>query len=66
MLGFWKTSDGNARSSVKGLSFEQLEWLKSLKEGERLVLWLNSPKNSNSSPDIMLGKTGTANPQDKA
>lgn len=60
MLGFWNTSDGNARSSVKGLSFEQLEWLKTLKEGDRLVLWLHNEKKSNSSPDIMLSKTGLA------
>ncbi len=62
MLGFWRTSDGNARSSVKGLTFEQVEWLKTLKEGERVVLWLNSPKKSAGSPDIVLGKTGTPNP----
>lgn len=59
-IGFWINSDGNARSSVKGLSFEQVEFLKSLKEGDRLVLFVK-PTPEGQQPHFSLTKTGNQN-----
>lgn len=56
-IGMWLTSDGNYRSSVKGLTFEQVEFLKTLKEGDRLVAFVRKDKIG-QQPDLSLTKTG--------
>jgi hypothetical protein len=56
-LVFWKKESGNMMSSGKGLSKEELEFLQSLKEGDRLIVWDNAKsKKGESSPDFTLKK----------
>ena len=49
-IAFWSKETGNLMSHTKGLTMEQVQELKSLKEGDRLILWHNTrEKDSDSS-----------------
>lgn len=52
-VGFWKKETGNLLSHGKGLTAEQVEQLKSLKEGDRFIIWQNNKKNE-TSPGFTL------------
>lgn len=52
-IGFWKKETGNLMSHGSGLNGEQVEALKDLKEGDRLIIWRNT-KKSESSPEYTL------------
>ena len=54
MIGFWENKDKAFRSSTQGLSEEQIEWFKSLKVGDRLVLFPASGLESKNYPDLNL------------
>jgi intein/homing endonuclease len=53
-LQFWKKETGNLMTHGKGLTKEQLTELQNLKEGDRLIMYKNSEKLSDSSPDFTL------------
>ncbi len=49
-IAFWSKDTGNLLSHSKGLTAEHIQALKELKEGDRLILWLNKrEKDSDSS-----------------
>lgn len=52
-VGFWKKESGNLMSHGKGLTAEQVEQLKTLKEGDRFIIWTNTRK-SETSPGFTL------------
>lgn len=39
MIRFWQKDSGNLLAHKEGLNDVQLEFLKDLKEGDRLILW---------------------------
>ncbi len=43
-IAFWKKESGNFMNHSQGLSVEQIEFLKSLKPGDRLIIYVNVPK----------------------
>ena len=43
-LGFWVKPSGSIMTSSKGLTKEDITFLQSLKEGDRLIMWDNSSK----------------------
>jgi hypothetical protein len=51
---FWKKESNNYMSHSKGLTPEQVEALKALKVGDRLILWDNNPKEDTSRPPLTL------------
>jgi len=63
-IGLWKTKGGNALSSIKGLSQNEVDSLKKLKAGDRLIIYVNEEddKLSASSPDYSLKKFTVRNP----
>ena len=52
-MHFWKKDTGNMMSHTKGLTKEQVEMFKELKEGDRLILHKND-KLGETSPDVTL------------
>jgi hypothetical protein len=56
-IAFWKNKDGNFRSDIKGLSGEEIEFLHSLKEGDKLVLFQAEPMARKYWPDLKLTKS---------
>lgn len=48
-IAFWSKSTGNLMTSGKGLSVEEVEFLKNLKPGDRLIVWDNSTKNAGTN-----------------
>jgi hypothetical protein len=52
-LAFWRKESGNLMSHGKGLTQEDIDALQSLKPGDRLILWFNSPKDE-SKPTYTL------------
>jgi len=46
-IPFWSKETGNLMSHSNGLTPEQVEYLKQLKVGERLILWFNKTENAN-------------------
>ena len=54
-IGFWIKDTGNFMTHAKGLTQEQIDFLKTLKLGDRLILWKNS-RGSEVSPDYTLAK----------
>ncbi len=52
-IGFWKKETGNLMSHGSGLNGEQIEALKDLKEGDRLIIWRNT-KKTESTPEYTL------------
>ena len=55
-IGFWKNKDNNFRSSYKGLTEEQVEFLKGLKKGDRLVIFVLSKNDGTNMPLLELTK----------
>jgi len=54
-IGFWINAANNLNTSMQGLSEEQVEFLRSLSVGDRLVLWNNDgKKNFDKQPDYTL------------
>ncbi len=43
-INFWSKESGNLLSHGKGLTPEQIQYLRQLKEGDRLILWFNGAK----------------------
>ena len=52
-IAFWKKGSGNQLSHVKGLTKGEVEFLRNLKEGDRLILWENKPE-SDAHPNTTL------------
>lgn len=46
-IPFWSKETGNLMGHSKGLTTEQVSYLKSLKPGDRLILWLNETQDTN-------------------
>lgn len=57
-IGFWKKESGNLMSIGKGLSQAEIDFLRSLKPGDRLILWDNSRSKGNNDalPGFSLAK----------
>lgn len=54
-LSFWKNKEsGNFLTHKNGLTKEMIQDLQALKEGDRLILWVNSEKLSDTSPDLTM------------
>lgn len=51
MVSFWKKSSGNLFSAKSGLTTAQVEFLRQLKPGDRLVIWVNEEEDA---PDFTL------------
>lgn len=56
MIGFWKSANGAYLTSVKGLTKEQLEMFHNLKEGDRLIIFVNGFKETKAHPDLSMDK----------
>lgn len=55
MIGFWKSKfDSNFLGHKNGLNKEQIEFLQSLKEGDRLIVYTNTKKDRETQSDITL------------
>jgi len=52
-LAFWKKQSGSFMSHSKGLTKAEVASLQKLKEGDRLILWVNDVK-SESEPNLNL------------
>jgi hypothetical protein len=48
-IGFWSKESGNLLSHSTGLTAEQVTFLKQLKPGDRLILWLNTNEDSRTA-----------------
>ena len=48
-IGFWSKETGNLMSHSSGLTMEQVTYLRQLKQGDRLILWLNTNEDSKAS-----------------
>jgi len=60
-IGFWKiVNSNNFTSSVKGLTEEQVNYLKNLKVGDRLVLFVNDVREGEKSPNLSLKRSNVA------
>lgn len=57
MIGFWQSKDKAFRTSTKGLSQEQIDFLQSLKVGDRLVIFPARGDESKNFPDLTLLKS---------
>ena len=55
-LGFYKKDTGNFTTHRSGLTQEQIEMLQSLKEGDRLIIYINKDKKYETSFDANLKK----------
>lgn len=53
-IGLWKNDRGNMLSHSKGLTQEQVNFLQSLKAGDRMIIWPNSFKEKGHEPDFNL------------
>lgn len=53
-IGLWTSSGGQSVSHNKGLNKEQIAFLQSLKEGDRIIVWPNSYKSAPHEPDFNL------------
>lgn len=61
-LFFWKNKQsGNFFSHRNGLTKEQVDLLKELKPGDRLVLWLNDKESNSNYPELTLKVFSTDN-----
>lgn len=52
-IGFWKKQTGNLMNIGKGLSPTEIEFLQSLKPGDRLILWENNNKDEKQPTHTM-------------
>lgn len=60
-VSFWSKESGNFLSHSKGLNEEQVEYLKKLKVGDRLILWKNDKKketDSNLTMKVFISSKG--------
>lgn len=56
-VSFWSKETGNLMSHTAGLTPEQIIALKGLKQGDRLILWLNTrEKDSDASYTLKVYK----------
>lgn len=56
-IGFYLKESGNYTSFPKdGITKDQIAFLHSLKEGERLIIYIEKNKKHESSPDATLKK----------
>lgn len=53
-IGFWINERGTMISHSTGLTLEQVEELKKLKVGDRLVVWNNTDREKSTSPSHSL------------
>ena len=53
-IGFWKTKFGKLFSHNKGLTKDEVEFLQTLQEGDRIVLSPIIQKFEDTSPDFIL------------
>ena len=55
-IGFWKAKARPelSMSHAKGLDEAQVQMLKQLKAGDRLVLWINADKAGENRPDFTM------------
>ncbi len=53
-IAFWVKESKNLVSHKDGLSAEDITELQKLKVGDRLILWCNSDKKHDGSPDFNL------------
>jgi len=62
-ITFWKKETGNLMNAKQGLTAEQIEFLQSLKQGDRLILWFENQKSSDNSPDFRMKKYAKEKPE---
>ena len=55
-IGLWKSASGAYLTAAKGLTEEQAEMLRSVKAGDRLILFVNAFKQKEAQPDLSLDK----------
>lgn len=60
---FWDKESGNSLSHNKGLDERHLAALKNLKAGDRLILFRNREKRSETDPDFTLKVCGPLPPK---
>ncbi len=53
-VNFWVNKSGNLNSHHTGLSQEQVDSLKSLKVGDRLVVWQENKRRKETDPHYVL------------
>lgn len=53
-VNFWVNKVGNLNSHHQGLSQEQVDALKSLKVGDRLVMWEEKKRSKETDPHYVL------------
>lgn len=53
-VSFWKKESQNLMSHGKGLTQDQVDALKELKVGDRLIIWKNDRKTDESHSDYAL------------
>lgn len=58
-LGFYKKESGNFTTHKGGLTEEQVEFLQSLKPGDRMIIYINRNKAYESGFDANLKKLET-------
>lgn len=51
---FWSKDTGNIMSHQQGLTPEQIQEIKQLEVGDRLIMWLTTEKKNSSSPGYIL------------
>lgn len=57
MIGFWQSKDKAFRTSTRGLSQDQIDFLQSLRVGDRLVIFPAKGSESKNFPDLTLLKS---------
>lgn len=53
-ISFWKTDFGSYKTHKQGLTQDQVDFLKTLKPGDELLLFINNDKKTDTSPDASL------------
>lgn len=56
MIGFWKNKDGNFRSDRRGLTQKQIDLLHSLREGDRLAIYVQLENEGTDRPTLDMNK----------
>lgn len=54
-INFWSKDTGNLMSAQTGLTAEEIQGIKELKEGDRIILWLNK-RETERQPSYTLKK----------
>lgn len=55
-ISFWKKETGNMMTHSGGLTQEQVEFLQGLKKGDRLLMFINQTKETDTQRDGSLVK----------